>query len=566
MAAYHESMNAVLEAQRLVLGAMQQVCARQPGVHAHQLCALEREQAWCAAAATLPDYQRASGGGFELARAAWLDRVAGRLRVAQAVDDRFAARAALAEYRGALAAHSLPGWTEALVAAAHAAAPWRERGAKAGSSLTRTVLNLLLHHSCTPPLADHWGDAVGAWHALCAADPAAARALRHGPTWPARVAPRLPWRGGAGRAWLQRMLAALPLPPAPGLEAQHDGELEGEEGEEGEGADAAISAQFSDLSAGWRRSLPDAAASPQAGLTVGPPDWSAMATSADQALAPWRSMAEPAPGAVPATLAMAVIARRLLALAAGAASGPEVQLRAVESGLLTELAAAPLRCRLDAIEQRQAEWPQPLLAAHARALRAALPQAGTATEVELLSAHADACLDVEADWQSLFFAAQMGPLRAALNFGISPAEATRGLRGASAISRNLLGLAPAATLQGALVQALLQNHMLDGASCAGSDAVAWGGEAGHELLPLLRAWQALATVRDETAAGHRTGLPAALRQLAGRCLDTTTDAAPVVVQLWHVNADATQAAQLLVAPARPPLPLGQGKSDFGSAV
>ena len=90
-------MNALLEAQRQALGAMQQACARQPGIHAQQLHALQREQALCAAALTLSDYQRATGGGFELARAAWLDRVAARVRVALMVGDCFAARAALAE-------------------------------------------------------------------------------------------------------------------------------------------------------------------------------------------------------------------------------------------------------------------------------------------------------------------------------------------------------------------------------------------------------------------------------------------------------------------------------------
>ncbi len=550
-------MNAVLEAQRLALGAMQQACARRPGVHAHQLFALDREQALCAAAATLSDYQRAAGGSFELSRAAWLDRVAGRLRVTLTVGDRFAARAALTEYRGALAAHGLSDWAQALVAAAHTAAPWRERAAQASSSLTRTVLNMLLHHSCTPPLADHWDDAVGAWRTLCAADPAAARALRHSAAWPARVAPRLPWRDGVARAWLQRMLTALPTPPAAEPDDGQDDEGDGERG------DIAFAVQLSDLSAVWRRSLQDTTCTVPSGGECG---WDAVAASADQALAPWRSMAEPAPGAAPVTHVTASVARRLLALAADAGSGPEVQRRAIESGLLTDMAVAPLRARLDEIEQRQADWPQPLLAAHARALRAALPQAGTATEVELLSVHADACLEVEADWQSLFFAAQLAPLRAALNFAISPAEAGRGLRGAAVISRGLLGQAPAATLQAGLVQAFVHDQLAGDAEQPGGDAVAWRGEVGHELLPLLRAWRAVAASRGETVPRDRVGLPAALQRLANGCLDATTHAAPVIVQLWGQRADATQAAQLLTAPVRPSVPLWQGMGDAGDAV
>jgi hypothetical protein len=292
--------------------------------------------------------------------------------------------------------------------------------------------------------------------------------------------------------------------------------------------------------------------------------------SADQALAPWRRLSETASGAAPATLAMAAVARRLLASAAGAGSGPDVQRCAVESGLLAELAAAPLRVQLAEIEKRQAVWPQPLLAAHARALRAALPLAGTATEVELLSTHADACLDIEADWQSLFFAAQLAPLGAALNFAISPADAARGLRGASAISRNLLGQAPAATLQGALVQSLVQalvhRHGIGSTTERASEAVAWHGEAGHALLPLLRAWSAVAASRSAAVPQDFAGLLAALQQVAGLCLDPTPAAAPVAVRLWGVRADAVHAAKLLAAPCRPVVPLWQGQGAAGGVV
>jgi hypothetical protein len=263
---------------------------------------------------------------------------------------------------------------------------------------------------------------------------------------------------------------------------------------------------------------------------------------------------------------MAGVAQRLLVLAAGAGSGPAVQRCAVESGLLTELAAAPLRVRLAEIESRQLDWPQPLLAAHTRSLRASLQQAGTATEIELLWTHAHACLDIEADWQTLFFATQLAPLRAALNFAISPAEAGRGLRGVAAISRGLLGQAPAATLQGALVQAFVQNHLAGGAPDPGNDAVAWQGEEGHGLLPLVRAWRAVAASRAKPVPGDGVGLLSALQRLASSCLDTTTAAAPVVVQLWGARSDARQAAQLLAAPGRPAVPLWMGKGDAGGAV
>jgi hypothetical protein len=554
-------MKAVLEAQRLMLLATHKACARQPDVHAHQLLVLEREIERCAMAATLQDYQRATGGGFEWARAAWLDRVAGRFRVALAVADHDAARAALAEYRGALAAPGWPDWTAALQAAARAAAPWSGRSAQTGSSLTRSVLNLLLHHSCTPPLADHWGDAVGAWRALCAVDPAAASALRGTGAWPARVASRLPWRDGPARAWLRRLLADLPAPPP-----NEPGAAQGVEPDDLQ-VHADLVAQQAGQFDTWRRSLRDAPTGVALPAPAADAAWCPAAFSAEQALAPWRTLADPASAAVPD--ALAGVARRLLAVAAGAANGPEVQRCAIESGLLTELAAAPLLDRLAAIETRQARWPQPLLAAHARALRAALAQAGTSTEVEWVSTHAEACLAIEADWQLLFLAAQSAPLVAALNAAISPADAERGLRGASAISRHLLGQAPAATLRSPPVQAHLQAlAQIDrpGQAPDMEDALVWRGEAGNGLLPLLRAWTVVAAARGQPVPEDVAGRLTALHRAAAVVLDGSPPATPVTVQLWGVRADAALAAQLLAAPGRPAGPLGSGPGAAGLAV
>jgi hypothetical protein len=372
------------------------------------------------------------------------------------------------------------------------------------------------------------------------------------------VAPRLPWRDGAARIWLQRLLADLPAPPAGAFE--HGSEADGQ------CADADLETELSDLSGWWRRSLSAATEPSPVAAPLADAAGCAMFALADHALAPWRHLAEPAPGAAPATLAMAGVARRLLALAVGAGSGPDVQRCAVESGLLTELAAAPLRVRLAEIETRQGVWPQPLLAAHTRALRTDLLQAGTATEVELLSTHADACLDIEADWQSLFFAAQLAPLGAALNFAISPSEAARGLRGASAISRHLLGQTAASTLQGVLVQKIVQQHRVSGSPEQGGDAVAWRGEAGHGLLPLLRAWSAVAASRGARVPQDLAGLLATLQHTAGLGLDPAPATAPVVVQLWGVRADAGHAEQLLASPCRPAVPLWQGRSVTGGAV
>jgi hypothetical protein len=106
-----------------------------------------------------------------------------------------------------------------------------------------------------------------------------------------------------------------------------------------------------------------------------------------------------------------------LARAGAELTAPEAQLRFVEEGLLTALAAAPLRARARAGIERLAVWPDPLVERHWRALLDAVDAAATPTEVELASLYASACFAVEADWNAVLHATLLGPLRAACAIG-----------------------------------------------------------------------------------------------------------------------------------------------------
>src|SRR4051794_21114169 len=92
-----------IDAHRRYLVALRDACATSPGLHEHQLAALESELE-LAAGEDLAAALAASGGLFELARAERLDRLAGEARVGAATGDPWRARAASGGYRHALAA------------------------------------------------------------------------------------------------------------------------------------------------------------------------------------------------------------------------------------------------------------------------------------------------------------------------------------------------------------------------------------------------------------------------------------------------------------------------------
>jgi hypothetical protein len=494
-------MDRLLEAQAQALLAALDATAARPALHAHQRLALAREVALCRAASGIGDYQRASGGAFELRRAVELDRMAARLRLACTMGDLHGAETALTAGRRMLDAGSPAEWLAAVTAAP---AP----GSEAPGLLARCLLNLLLAHGGAPPLADAEGQARAAWQALCAAGPALAWAAWHAPQDLRALQLRLPWRGAAARA-VANWLHALPAPaPAP-VPVLPDAEAE-------------IAVLARRWQQAWCQPAPDA----------GPP-WTAAAWSAEQATAPWRALAA---GAAPE---VARVAARMLEVCAGADCAPEVERRLIDSRLPAALAAAPLLAQADAMAARQTAWPQPLLAAHAAGLQLALVQAHTAGEVELLATHAQACLDVEADALRLFWAAALAPVRTALRCALGAPGAASDLRRGVSLGRHLFGLGPRALLALPAAAALWHDNLLP--ALAAPDLGSWQGEAGAELLPLLRAWQASS--------------PGAAPSSLLDALHVTEPAArPRRLQLWNRPLPLADWNGALGGPLRPPVP------------
>lgn len=531
-------MEGLLDAQRLALGAWHRACEGQPALHAHQLLALQREQALCAASVDIDDYLQRSDGGFELCRAAWLDRVTGRLQAARTGDDIWAARAALAGYRGALAARDAAGWSDALVAASAAEAPWQQRAAEAACGLVRTLQHLLLHHTSTPGLADHLGHARVAWRAWCDADAPAAHALWHGHPLPPRVSLRLPWTTLPPP--LAALLRTLPEPPAP------------DDADDGDGDPWVAQAL---AQAAWRQQLSQAGS---AAPCAGRPALSSTLASAEQALRPWRLLAQPAAGATTVALTLARVAQAILDRTAGATNGPAVQRRLIESGLSAALAAAPVLVQLDTLEARQREWPQPLLAAHAAALRRSLAQARGDTEVEWLVAQAEACLAVEADWQDLLFGVALSPLQAALNRRLMRPLLGDGVDAAAqrafALAQQALGVDARAALQLPWLQDFVTRNAVCGLASGGGTDIAGRGEAGHALLPSLRAWRDVCAADGRPVAANGPGLLSALDALLEQAGGTPAPELPIRLQLWGRAEPAGHGGELLSAPARPALP------------
>ena len=407
------------------LEALRAADAHRPGLHRHQLAALE------------------AGATAELARAGWLDRLAAEVRVALAVGDPARATAAAMEHADAVAAapgewmsasrdrtaelrrasEQDPGTYARLLVAVARAAAWGATNLQIAGSLAGVRLEAAAIDEDAPPC-----HARAPWDGLVAMARAELDAERSDR-----------WGGGASGA-----PAPMDLDPDPA---------------------AAIDAGFARYAAGLRPDPPDSAPA-EAALVA----------------APYRAMADAYPEGDPSRVA----AERAAAAAADGEDAADALAILAERNLLTGLTAAPWRVQAERGLAHQAEWPDVLVEHHWTSLTAALDEARSPTEVELVTMHADACFAVERDWNAAFHVVIVAP---ALGAYIGDAG------GAVRMAHAVTGLGPAALTATPRVQQLLA-HCLGGAQLG----VGREGEAGFELLQAILATEATAAPHFDAAA------------------------------------------------------------------
>lgn len=446
-------MDGSIEAHRRYLHALREACAGEPALHSHQLAALDAELE-LAGGDDLGFYLAASGNLFELGRAAWLDVLAGQAAVGAAVADPWRERAAAVQYAHALRATGHADWGEHIAAGAEHAEAITNAGADATSAFTRLVLALLAPDAlerARSELAD-----------LQAADPSFA--LDRAP-----YAQRLPWGGETIAGWLAQ------LDPE-GAAAPHDDSPAARD-------DSPAAARESWI-AGLGRAI-EAPGEAIAGLGDPAAAYRAMAAAPDD------------PGSTdPVAAASREVAAALVAVADSAATPQDALVEFVTSGLLVRLAAAGTHARATSALERQAFWPDPVTERHWRALRDDLERAQTATEVELVTFHAAACLAVESDWNLLRHGALTAPLVAALAHDLEPdPRRAAAVRQAATASHALTGLGPRASLSDPIVAGLIGRDP----GAAGTEE----GEAGYELVTALRGWSETTGERADAVALER---------------------------------------------------------------
>ena len=500
--------------QRRYLAALEAAAASQPAVHRCQLAALARERVLAASSDDPVACRVASGDLFELARAAWLDRLLAHARVAVALDDPWTVQAAAIELEATLAARGHADWTATLVEGSARAAPWHARAAEARASFAALVTAVVraAWDRRAASQAETRSAAVAAWQTWSALEPAA-RDLPAALARP-RYRARTPWTGPGVAALIALVEGAALPPPAPLAVEPPDG--------------AAIVADLEARVARWRDGLAHAAPGP---LVGGEP-------AVADVIAPYAGLAA-LPGDAPVTAALAAAARRLIAAAAGARTPQAVMAAWTEADLLAALAAAPVRAHAEATLARQAVWPEPVLAAGARALLDDLSGTRTGTDVDLVSMHHGACAAIEADWNGALGGALLAPVEAAAIAGWDP--------GAAAIVAPALATARALTGAAGALLAVPRVQTLARVIAARDDLPpelgAWLGEQGHAAVGEARAWFAVRGIaaRDEVAV--RAALREAWRDPpAGE---------PRAVRLWDTEVALDDLARV---PARPPVP------------
>jgi hypothetical protein len=236
----------------------------------------------------------------------------------------------------------------------------------------------------------------------------------------------------------------------------------------------------------------------------------------------------------------------------------------VADAAAAERAAAPLRAEAQARLARAGFWPDPLVEHHWRSFLAALDEAATAGEVELISEYWAACFAIEAGWNAALLATLLGPLRAACLWGANPEERYRdGLRRAALAAHELVGLGPRALLRNPRVAAFVARVLQPMTTRDRGAFGAAAGEAGFDALLAARAWRATARARGEPDPGDAAGLQAALQSLFDRAGIDEPEPKPLPLTLWGVEIDPGALPAALTAPNRPPLPGLAGPSRTG---
>ena len=525
-------MDRALEGHHRYLIVSRDLCARHPAVHSHQLAALDREIGLAESAGDVARYRLASGDSFELTRAAWLDHLVNHARVGALVGDRWRAQAAAVEYAHAVEASGHADWRDTLAAGASRAARMIVTGGEAGALFTRLLLSVLrLRAEQRPAMKELFrAAAIDAYRDLRAADP--------GFAWsgvPSRphYALRTPWTG-SGRDAVGEWMSEL----ADGTATGHEGERDANEG-----PDDPLKAMAASESR-WRSQLPQR-----------PPGAVLPDEVRDDVTAPYRALAESTAGDDRVAEAIREAARALVAAGAASSSPQDALARFVGDGLLADLASAPVRANAEDGLARQLVWPDPLVERHHRSVLNNLRHARTATEVDVVAAHASACFSVEADWNVLYLSSLFGPLRAACTLGSDDSGAVRAnLQQAADVTYRLLGLAPRSLLAAARVIDFIERIIVPLAPRESLSVDAFQGEGGFDFLLEAQMWVAIGRARGDLKEFDSRGAADALLALCGRAgvVDRAPSAQPVA--LWTTLVAPGDALRGPDWPERPPIP------------
>lgn len=196
-----------------------------------------------------------------------------------------------------------------------------------------------------------------------------------------------------------------------------------------------------------------------------------------------------------------------------------------ETGLGASISAA--RAMSHSMLERDAAWPSPLRASHARWFDAALSSARSWVDVDVASFHASAVLAIEHAWLHALVATASWPLRAALLAHAEPSFAPN-IAPARDIAIELTGEPDPTRLP--WIRTLWERNFVTHSE--GSHV----GEAGFELLSAWRASQATPELAARVAA---------------------TDLAPIArrIHLWDREVAVADADRLLAGEVERPLPV-----------